>query len=402
MPKLRETLVLWLLLGLLSACGKGGPPAPAGAAGAASAAKAAERAASAPTLLLAVEDLRTLQPSLLAGGPVITGSLQPERKADLRAELSAVVLQVLKENGDAVRSGDLLVRLDDTALRDSLASAEEATRAASQAFDQAERQVQRLKTLQQQGMSSMQALEDAEVRRNNAQSDLVAARARAVMARQQLRRTEVRAPFDGMVSERKVSAGDTAAAGKELLKVIDPRSMRFEGLVSADRLVEVKVGQNVNFRVNGFPQTEFSGKVKRLDAAANATTRQVEVVVAFASTPGAPATPRVAGLFAEGRVESGGTQALMLPEASIVRTGDAASVWRVDGSRLAQVKVVLGERDPRRGEFPVQAGLKAGDRILRNPGSGLVDGQKLEFAATTSGAAAAAMAAAPSSAPALK
>ena len=314
---------------------------------------------------------------LLAGGPVITGSLQPERKADLRSELSAVVQQVLKENGEAVRAGDLLVRLDDTAIRDSLGSADEAARAAGQAFEQAERQVQRLKTLQQQGMISMQALEDAEVRRNNAQSDLVAARARAVTARQQLRRTEVRAPFEGVVSERKVSAGDTAAVGKELLKVIDPRSMRFEGLVSADRMHEVKVGQGVNFRVNGFPQTEFAGKVRRLDAAANATTRQVEVVVAFSDTA---AAPRVAGLFAEGRIESGSSQVLMLPEASIVRSGDSATVWRLSGDRLAKVDVQLGGRDPRRGEFPVQAGLSAGDRILRNPGSTLIDGQKFEFA----------------------
>ncbi len=343
-------------------------------------AQAQAQAASAPVLLVAQEDLRTLSPSLLAGGPVITGLLQPERRADLRSEVSAVVLQVVKENGEPVRRGDLLVRLDDTAIRDSLSSADESVRAVSQAFDQAERQVQRLKTLQAQGMTSMQALEDAEVRRNNAQSDLAAARARAVSARQQLRRTEVRAPFDGVVSERKVSAGDTAAVGKELLKVIDPASMRFEGLVSADRMHEVKVGQAVSFRVNGFPQVEFAGKVDRLDATANATTRQVEVVVAFAD---GAAVPRVAGLFAEGRIESGTRQALMLPEAAIVRAGDSASVWRLDAgsTTVRKVAVQLGERDPRRGEFPVLSGLVAGDRVLRKPGSNLVDGQKLELAA---------------------
>jgi multidrug resistance efflux pump len=61
-----------------------------------------------------------------------------------------------------------------------------------------------------------------------------------VQARQQLQRTEVRAPFDGVVSERKVSAGDTAQIGKELVKVIDPTSMRFEGLVSADKVTSVR------------------------------------------------------------------------------------------------------------------------------------------------------------------
>ncbi len=384
--RLAPVLGVFLLSALLAACSKGrsGDPAPAASAAAAS--------TPAATLLLSPEDLRTLSAGQQATGPVITGSLQPERRADLRAEVGALVQQVLKENGEPVRTGDLLVRLDDASIRDSLTSAEEAVRASSQAFDQAERQVQRLKTLQGQGMTSMQALEDAEVRRNNAQSDLVAAKARVATARQQLRRTEVRAPFDGMVSERKVSAGDTAQVGKELVKVIDPRSMRFEGLVSADRMHELKIGQAVQFRVNGYPQGDFTGRVRRIDAAANATTRQVEVIVDFVMSAAATA-PRVAGLFAEGRVATGSAQALMLPESSLVRAGDATFVWRLEGQAIRKVGVSLGERDARSGGYPVLSGLAAGDRVLRNPGSGLSDGQLAELARPVAAAASAAPAA---------
>ncbi len=339
-------------------------------------------------LLLAPEDLHTLAASRLALGPVVTGTVQPERRADLRAEVAAVVTAILKENGDAVRAGDLLVRLDDTAIRDSLASAEEATRAASQAFDQAERQAQRQKTLQAQGMTSTQALEDAEIRRNNLQSDLVAARSRLVSARQMLQRTGVRAPFDGVASDRKASVGDSVQIGKELMKVIDPRSMRFEGLVSADRLQDLKVGQNVAFRVNGFTQGEFKGRVRRLDPSANDTTRQVAVIVDFVD---AAAAPRVAGLFAEGRIETGSSQALMVPDGALVRAGQEASVWRLNpGNTLAKVAVKIGERDARSGEVPVLAGLAAGERILRRPGSALVDGQKVDFASPATAEAASA------------
>ena len=327
-------------------------------------------------LLLSPEDLRVVSTSQLASGPVVSGSLQPERRADLRAEVAAVVLQVLKDNGEAVRAGELLVRLDDTAIRDSLGSAEEAMRAAQQAFDQSERQVQRLKTLQAQGMTSQQALEDAEVRRNNSQSDLVAAKARVVSARQQLQRTEVRAPFEGVVSERKASVGDTVQVGRELLKVIDPRSMRFEGLVSADRLQDLKLGQPASFRINGFSDRVFTGKVQRIDSAVNATTRQVAVVVVFDDPASAP---RVAGLFAEGRIEAGATQALSVPEALLVRAGDQAHVWRVQGQKLAKVSVRLGERDARSGEVLVLSGLNAGDQLVRHPGSQLADGQAVEF-----------------------
>ena len=361
---------------LLAACGKARPDTEA--------AKASAGAASAPVLLLTPEDLHTVL-GRAAGGAVITGSIQPERRADLRAEVAAVVTQVLKDNGEPVTRGDLLMRLDDTSIRESLTSAQAGERAALQAFEQAQRQVERLKTLQAQGMTSVQALDDAEGRRNAAQSELVAARGRVVSAQQQLRRTEVRAPFDGVVSDRKASVGDTAQVGKELLKVIDPRTMRFEGLVSADRIGDVRIGQRVTFRVNGVDGVEFAGKVQRVDAAANAVTRQLEVRVAF-DDPGK--APRVAGLYAEGRIEGTGAASVpTLPEGSLVRSDGQSFVWRVgkEGT-LARSPVQLGERDARTGEWPVTGGLAQGDVVLRNPGSALVDGQKVEFAKAASSA----------------
>jgi membrane fusion protein, multidrug efflux system len=371
----------------LAACGKPAPDAAKAAAGASAPAAAAATppatVASAPVLLLAPEDLRTVSLQGGHGGAVISGSIQPEKRADLRAEVAGIVMQVVKGNGEAVKRGELLVRLDDTAIRESLQSADAGSRAAQQAFDQAQRQVERLKTLQAQGMTSAQALDDAEGRRNAAQSELVAARGRVVAAQQQLRRTEVRAPFDGVVSDRKASVGDTAQIGKELLKVIDPRSMRLEGLVAADRMGEIKVGQPVRFRVNGVEGVDFSGKVQRVDAAADAVTRQVEVLVTFDD---AATVPRVAGLYAEGRIQAAApagaaAPGAMLTDSAIVRRGNEAHVWRVGkNGQLARAPVQLGERDARSGEWRLLGGLAEGDVILRNPGSALVDGQRVEFA----------------------
>jgi RND family efflux transporter MFP subunit len=369
---LRNTLLVLAMASALTACGKG-PKDPAKPGS--DTAKAAQK--DAKSVLVAPEDLVTVQNNALASGPVITGSIQPERRADLRAEVSALVLQVLKENGEVVKRGDVLVKLDETAIRDSLMSADEAVRASSQALDQSGRALERLKTLRASGMTSAQALDDAEVRRNNAQSDLSAARSRAAIARQQLARTVVRAPFDGIVSDRKVSNGDTAAIGKELLKVIDPTSMRFEGKVSADKISTVKVGQPVSFRINGYGDQQFAGVVKRIDPSANDVTRQVEVLVGFASS----AQPRVSGLYAEGRIDAESTAALMLPESALVKAGDKAYTWRLNDKALAKTELVVGARDPRTGNFEIKGGLKAGDNVLRNPNSSLKDGQAVELAA---------------------
>jgi RND family efflux transporter MFP subunit len=359
----RNALVLAFALAL-AACGKAPGPEKG-------------TAASGPPLLLSAEDLHTVKNSALASGPSITGSVQPERRADLRAEVNTVVLQAMKENGDIVRRGDLLVRLDDTAIRDGLASAEASSRAAGQAYEQAERQFQRMTTLRASGMTSTQQVEDAEVRRNGTQSDLEAAKTRVVLARQMLQRTEVRAPFDGVVSDRKVSAGDTAAIGKELLKVIDPASMRFEGLVSADQIGAVKPGQNVLFRVNGYGDQEFSGKVRRVNPAANATTRQVEVLVDFTGEK----QPRLAGLYAEGRVEVESSASLTIPATALVRDGDKASAWVVKNNKLEKAALAIGDRDVRSGEYPVTSGLKEGDQLIRYPTALLKDGQPVQMAA---------------------
>ena len=347
----------------LGACGEGAGSTP-------------EQAAAAP-LLLSPEDLVTVSRSALASGPLITGSIEAKRRADLRAEVPAVVLAVLKENGDPVLRGDLLVRLDQTAIHDALTSAEASARAADLAYEQTERQYQRMLKLLEDNVVSAQQLEGAEIQRNSAQSESEAARTRVVTARQQLERTEVRAPFDGLVSDRKVSAGDTASVGKELMQVMDPVSMRFEGRVSADSIGEVAAGQSVHFRVQGFDEADFAGTVVRVNPAANATTRQVEVLVSFEDSEQMPA---VAGLYAEGRIEARSAARLTVPAASILHEGDNAFAWRFKDGALQQVALDLGVHDERTGRYAVDGGLTEGDAVLRYPGSTLKDGQAAQLA----------------------
>lgn len=381
---LRKTFLVLAIASTLAACSKeSNEPAKAGAPATAK----ANGGKNLPTsLTVAPEDILTVKSNAMTSGPVVTGSVQPERRADLRAEVSAVVLQVLKENGDTVRKGDLLVRLDDTAIRDALNSADEAARAASQAFEQAERTLTRMKTLRESGMTSVQAMDDAQVRRNNAQSDLAAAKSRAATARQQLARTAVRAPFDGVVSDRKVSAGDTAAIGKELVKVIDPNSMRFEGRVSADNIAHVRSGLPVTFRVNGYGDQEFRGVVRRVDPAANDVTRQVEVLVAFAKDS---PQPRVSGLYAEGTILADARDAVALPEQAVVRAGDSAYAWRIKDNQLQKASVKLGARDARTGYYEIKEGLATGDIVLRSPSSNFQPGQKIVMSAAAKMASAA-------------
>lgn len=357
-----KTLIALGLAALLSACG---------------ASKEAPSKENKQTMLIVKEDLVTISSSRVASGPIISGSLEAKKQADLRAEVSAIVVQVLKDNGDKVQAGDLLVRLDDTIYRQALLSSQEAERAAQQSFDQAERQFNRLKALSTTGAVSTQAREDAELRRNAAQSELAAARSRLAQDTLQLARTQVRAPFAGVVGNRAASNGDTAQVGKALLKVIDPSSIRFEGFVPSEQIQQVKVGQTVNFYVNGSRDQLHEGKVERINPVADTNTRQVGVQVSLKDTKNL-----TVGLFAEGRVQSLTQQSLTIPETSLIQQGDHAYIWRVQQGKLNKVEIQLGARDIQSGDFAITGGLNEGDTILRHPRGILIEGATVSLEKT--------------------
>lgn len=321
------------------------------------------------SISLMAADMIQVAQSELSQGPMISGSLQPVTKAELNAEVSGIVTKIFKDNGDSVKAGELLVQLDQTTYRDKLLSAQESERSASVTADQAQKQLRRMQQLNKQNLVTAEVLEAAEIKANQASSDLASAKARLVEARQQLERTEVRAPFSGVISARKASAGDTAQIGKALMVMIDPSSMRFEGFIAADQVGSVKVGQSVNFKVNGYPNQRFTGTINRINPQANELTRQVQVFVELSKQDSL-----VAGLYAEGFIDVDIQQSVMLDASAVVREGDNTFVWLVANNKLTKLPVKLGIRDPRFGTFQVLDGVKVGDAILRHPVGGVKDG----------------------------
>lgn len=321
------------------------------------------------SLALVSQDILTIATSELSKGPMISGTLQPVIKAELNAEVGGIVTRVLKDNGDLVKAGEVLVQIDQTTFRDKLLSAQEAERSAHVAADQAAKQLKRMQQLNRQNLVTAEVLETAEIKANQTQSDLASAKARTVEARQQLERTEVKAPFDGVVAVRKVSSGDTAQVGKALMVIINPESMRFEGYIAADQVGSIKVGSAVSFKVNGYPGRRFDGEIERINPQANEQTRQVQVFVKLREQ-----ASFVAGLYAEGFISVEQQQSVMLSPASLINEGDLQFVWLLKDNKLVKTQVETGAKDPRFGTVQVVSGLTVGQQILRHPQGALKDG----------------------------
>ena len=88
--------------------------------------------------------------------------------------------------------------------------------------------------------------------------------------------------------------------------------------------------------------------------------------------------PKLAGLYAEGRVDTVVRSGLTIPASAVVRDGDAAYAWRVGDGKLTKAPIKLADRDPRSGDFAIVQGLAAGDQVIRYPTSLLRDNQPIQ------------------------
>ncbi len=237
--------------------------------------------AKAETMLVGPENVAVVRAEQIRTGPALSGSLTPERSATIRSEMSGAVVQTYAEGGQRVSAGQPLAQLDAAVLRDQQLSAQGAVTTAQSNYDIAQRDLSRNTTLEKAGAIAERDLERARNVLIAAQGQLSTARAQLANINKQLDKASVRAPFSGVVSQRQANAGDVVSPGTALFTVVDPGSMQLEASVPADALTQVRVGMPVDFRVNGYPNRTFTGRITRVNPTADPVTRQVKIVASI-------------------------------------------------------------------------------------------------------------------------
>jgi membrane fusion protein (multidrug efflux system) len=210
-----------------------------------------------------------------------------------------------------------------------------------------------------------------------AQAAVADAQSRLAAAQQQVGRTTFRAPFNGVVSDRPVSAGDVVQPGTAIVTVVDPASMRLEGSVPAEQLSSLKVGTPVIFTVNGYGTQTFTGRIDRINPTADPATRQVRVYVTI---PNEKST-LVGGLFANGRVATESRQGIMIPNTAVDERGITPIVLRIRSDTVESVPVQLGVHDNTSDQVEIQSGVSVGDTLLANAAQGLAPGTRVRITA---------------------
>jgi RND family efflux transporter MFP subunit len=322
------------------------------------------------SVVVAPADVTVVHIGEIEAGPLISGTLEPERSATLRAEIGGPVLRVTAEPGQSVGAGAVLVQIDDAALRESLLSARAAATTTEHAAVLARRNLARSQALLDAGAISQRMLEDARLAVESAEAQNTDAQARVALAESQLAKTTVRAPFSGTVSERPVSAGDVVQPGTELLTLVDPSSMRMEASIASSDLRFVRVGVPVEFEVTGYGPRRFVGQVSRVTPTVDPVTRQVTVFVTIPNSEGA----LVGGLYAEGKVEAQSRTGLLVPVEAVDLDSDPPTVLRLHAQKVERVMVETGLRDDDLEVIEILIGLAVGDTVLVGAGRALEPG----------------------------
>ena len=315
------------------------------------------------------ENITVAQLAELRSGPTISGSLQPRTEARVRAEIAGPVEQTHADEGQRVRAGALLARLDDTAVRDAYLSAKSAVRTAESALQNAQRNLERSSRLAKAGALPERDLETAQLNATNAEGALADARARLASAGKQLAQTTVRAPITGVISNREVDAGDVVTVGAELFRIVDLGSLRLEASVAASEIDRLKPGMPVEFGVSGYDR-RFTGRIARINPTVDPTTGQVRIYVTIPNE----GQSLVSGLFAEGRVATDTRKAIGVPSDAVDERGTEPVLHVVKGGRVKHLPVRLGVRDEVSDLVEIASGVAAGDTILLGSAQGVAEG----------------------------
>ena len=307
--------------------------------------------------------------------PVVgDGSVAPWQELVLGAELGGLrVREVRVEEGDRVRAGDVLVRLDDSLLLAQRAQAEAGLQEARVTLDLARAEVARAQSLATGGIGPRQVLEQREAAAAQAEARLAAALARREEVAARLAQASILAPTDGVVSRVSLKIGAVTGAGQEALRLVREGRLDLNARVPELELTGILPGQPVRVRHGG---REIMARVRAIAPTVTPETRLGTVHVALP-----PDSGLLPGMFARAEIMGPARPAVLVPAAALVfRDGAAAAFILPPGEERVRLRrLTLGER--LEGMVEVREGLAAGERVVLSGAGFLADGDLVRVAA---------------------
>ena len=310
----------------------------------------------------------TAESRLLAPVTWYPGTVISRNQARVAAEVEGR-LEWVADIGTAIAGGEVVARLDDALLRQSLAENEAAVARESARLTYLAAQVKRLEKLVTRNTATRSRLEEAVAERDISRSELRAARARVALTMERLHRTRIKAPFGGIVTERVRQSGEWAKSGEAVVRIVDAGALEVQIWIPIAALAFVKEGSELALQAS---PDRTSATVRTIVPVGDNRSRLYEVRLGIdgRSWP-VGQDVRVAIPTAAAR------KVVAIPRDALVLRRDGAAVYRVDGKGLAdRVAVTPGIAQD---ELIEVDGISPGDRVVVRGGERLRPGQPVRI-----------------------
>jgi len=313
------------------------------------------------------------------------GTVRAAQTSQLASQMMGNIVAVRAHEGERVEAGQVLVLIDDTQLRAAVDQATAAELAAQKDVSAAESELalaqstlNRYQQLYEKKSVSPQEFDEirtraqsAEARRDMAKAALAQANAALAQAQTSLSYTRIRAPFSGVVTERKADPGTLASPGMPILTLEDTRNYRLEVTVDETDVRLVHRGQSTRVNIDALGSMEISGEVAQIVPAADPGSRSFLVKIELPKD----AHPR-SGLFGRAEFPRGERFALLIPRTAIIERGQLQGVYVIDSEQIADLHyVTLGRTSSQQVE--VLSGLEGGEKIIAAPGDRELGGKRI-------------------------
>lgn len=313
------------------------------------------------TIQAAVIEINTAQVPIRVE---VTGQVTAIYQATLSSRIQGTIDRLLVREGDQVSKGQTLIQLDSRDVRAELARA-------SAEVENAKANLVRMKTLYGQDAVSKQEMENATRTYKVAEADR-----KAVLA--QLSYTVVKAPFDGVITEKKVEAGELASPGQPLLLMEDSQQLRLEATVAEGDLKSIARGDKIPIFIDAVGTQPLNGIVNQIIPAGDPRTHTFMVKVDLPKTSGLQS-----GMFGRLRLDKGTAQTILVPTSAVVERGELTSVFVVGSDQVARLRwIKVGRRFGQQVE--ILSGVSAAERLLLEGARG-VEGAAVQIVNAVAG-----------------
>jgi RND family efflux transporter MFP subunit len=329
---------------------------------------------------LAATDVVKADTRELAQGLAISGSLKAVNSAVVKARAAGELQGLTVREGDVVKVGQVIARVDATEYQARVAQAQQQADAAKAQIDIAQRQWDNNKALVDQGFISKSALDTSWNNFTAAQATHKAALAATDVVRKALDDTVLHAPISGVISQRLAQPGERVAIDGKVVEIVDLSRLELEAALSAAESIDVRVGQQALLRIEGSPRA-VAAKVVRINPSAQAGSRSVLAYLAIDDAAGLRQ-----GLFAQGTLATGKSSTLAVPLSTVRTDKPAPYVQVVENEKVAHKPVEMGARGEAGNEvFVAVKGLAPGAVVIRGNVGPLREGAAVKFTAAAGG-----------------